>query len=189
VYRLIQQLLGQRTAAELRDRIERRWFGRYSNLTGPELETRADKIAWELLVPGSCPAPDCEDGWLRDDSGSCPRCRKASSVVHMTGEDHVDAPPAAPQYAAQIVEAMHDQRRRKYGMPRGGHSRHVVKHFTDYTPEPYTLREPEPDLPTEDDVERARRADRSREVQRLAEERAKADKATRAKQNRRGERS
>jgi hypothetical protein len=185
VFRLVEEQLQYRTAVELRERIERRWFKFFSNLTGPELGQWGDQVAWELLAPGDCPSPNCEDGWLRDDSGSCPQCRKASSVVHMTDEDHRGAPTATPQYAAMMTEAMRDERRRKYGMPRGGHSRHVVKHFTDYTPEPYTMREPEPALPTEEEIERARRAERAREVQRLAEERAKADKAARAKQNRR----
>ncbi|MEY9844098.1 hypothetical protein [Streptacidiphilus sp. MAP5-3] len=185
VFRLVDQQLQYRTAAELRDRIERRWFKLFSNLTQPELKARADQIAWDLVAPGDCPAPECEDGWLRDDSGSCPHCRKPSSVFHMTGEDHRDAPSASPRYAAQLAEAMRDERRRKYGMPRGERSRHRVEHFTDYTPPPYTLREPEPGLPTEEEVELAVRAERAREVQRVAEERAKADKAARAKQARR----
>lgn len=187
VFRLIDQQLQYRSADELRDRIERRWFGRFSNLTGPELQERADQIAWDLLVPGDCPAADCEDGWLRDDSGSCPQCRKGGSVFHMTGEDHLDAPVASPRYAGQVAEGMRDQRRRTHGMPRGQRSRHVVKHFTDYTPAPYTLREPEPDPPTGDQIELAQRAERAREVQRLAEERAKAEKTARAKQARRNE--
>jgi hypothetical protein len=189
VLRLAEQQLQYRTAVELRERIERRWFKFFSNLTGPELGQRGDKIAWDLLTPGDCSSPNCEDGWLRDDSGSCPQCRKTSSVFHMTNEDQRDAPTATPQYAAMMTEAMRDERRRKYGLPRGGHGRHVVKRFTDYTPEPSTLREPEPDLPTEEEIERARRAERSREVQRLAEERARADKKARAQQTRREGRS
>ncbi|MEY9877941.1 glutaredoxin [Streptacidiphilus sp. MAP12-33] len=189
VFRLVDQQLQYRTAVELRERIERRWYKLFSNLTGPELVQRGDQIAWDLLAPNDCSSPACEDGWLRDDSGSCPQCRKTSSVFHMTGEDHRDAPRANPSYAAQIVEANHDDLRRKYGTPRGGQSRHVVKHFVEYTPEPYTMREPEPDLPTEEQIERARRTERAHEVQRLAEERAKAEKAARAKQNRREGRS
>jgi hypothetical protein len=187
VFRLIDQQLQFRSADELRERIERRWFGRFSHLTGRELRERADQIAWDLLVPGDCPAADCEDGWLRDDSGSCPQCRKGGSVLHMTGEDQGVAPVASPRYAGQVLEGMRDQRRRTHGMPRGERSRHVVKHVTDYAPAPYTLREPESDLQTEDQIELAQRAERAREVQRLAEQRAKADRAARARQARRNE--
>ncbi|RAG85908.1 hypothetical protein DN069_09020 [Streptacidiphilus pinicola] len=185
VVRLVEQQLLCRTADELRERIERRWFKLFSNLSGPELVRRGDQLAWDLLAPGECPSPACEDGWLRDDSGSCPRCRKASSVIHMTDVDQRDAPPASPQYAAMMAEGMRDQRRREHGLPRGQRSRHVVKQHVDYTPEPYELREPEPELPTEDQVERARDAERAREVQRLAAERARAEKKTRARQTRR----
>ncbi|WP_052434951.1 hypothetical protein [Streptacidiphilus melanogenes] len=189
VFRLVEQQLQYRTAVELRERVERRWFKLFSSLTGPELAERADQVAWDLLAPGDCLSPSCEDGWLRDDSGSCPHCRKASSVFHMTGEDQSDAPAASPQYAAMMAEAMRDERRRKYGLPRGGQSRHVVKHFSDHTPAPYTLREAEPVLPTEEEIDRARLDERARQVQRLAEERARADKKVRAKQSRREGRS
>jgi hypothetical protein len=48
-------------------------------------------------------------------------------------------------------------------------------------PHPYTLREPEPELPTADQIAAAQQAKELREAQLKAGERAKADKAARAR--------
>lgn len=181
VRELVLDQLQYRTATELRDRIERRWFLRFSNLTGPEIAQRADTIVYELLAAGDCTSLHCEDGWLRDDSGSCPKCRKNRSQFNMRPEDLAVDRRASPEFAAQVAAALRQERRQKYGMPRSTRSRHVVKQFTDHAPAPYTLREPEPEVPSEELIAQARRAEENRRAQRLAEERAKAERAARAK--------
>jgi hypothetical protein len=90
----------------IRDRLERRWFLRYSNLTGRDLLERADDIAMLLVEPASCPAQRCDDGWLIDDSGSCPVCRPNGTTVHFTGSDRGErATPAAYQRAAAGIRS------------------------------------------------------------------------------------
>ncbi|MFJ2776915.1 hypothetical protein [Kitasatospora sp. NPDC087315] len=76
-----RQIEGGVAPQRLRDRVERRWFLRYSHLTGEALLSRADDIALELVLPPQCPRGACEDGWLLDDSGSCPECLPSATVV------------------------------------------------------------------------------------------------------------
>jgi hypothetical protein len=90
----------------IRDRLERRWFLRYSNLTGRDLLERADGIALEIVEPPACPAQRCEDGQLLDDSGSCPVCRPNGTTVNFTGSDRGErATPAAYQRAAAGIRS------------------------------------------------------------------------------------
>jgi hypothetical protein len=173
--------LGRRSPAALRERIERRWYLRFSNLTGPQIAERADEIAVALVEPGDCREPQCEDGWLLDDSGSCPRCRPGRSRFDARPEDLQPDSAATPEYGSRTAMALRDEVRRTRGVLRGGQSRHIVKKHTPYTPAPFTMREPEPDMPTIEQVERAQRAERSRQTQRAAETRAKAEKAARAR--------
>ncbi|MFC8448158.1 hypothetical protein [Kitasatospora sp. NPDC057223] len=178
---LVLDQLGRRSAGDLRLRAERRWFQRYSNLTGPEIADRADRLAYELLAPSGCEVALCEDGWLLDDSGSC-RCRPSRSVVDTTGSEGTGRPRSSPEFVTEVVAALRAERRRVHGMPRGARSGHVVKQPRPYQPAPPVLREPEPerDNPAAGQAERVQREERDREAQHLAEQRTKADRAARA---------
>ncbi len=178
---LVLDQLGQRSADDLRLRAERRWYQRYSNLTGPEIADRADRLAYELLAPSGCEVALCEDGWLLDDSGSC-RCRPARPVIDTTGGEGTGRPRSSPEFVTEMVAALRTQRRRVHGMPRGASSGHVVKQPRPYQPAPLVMREPERDVPAEGHAERVRREERDREAQRLAEQQARTDRAERANQ-------
>jgi hypothetical protein len=111
-------------------------------------------------------------------------CRPRRTQVHITDEaqavDERAGRRADPEFAAQVAAALREDRRRRYGARPDSRPRHVVKkRTTDYVPPPYTLREPEPELPSEEQIEAARQARQQREVQRLAEQRAQAEKAGR----------
>jgi len=173
--------LERRSPSELRERIERRWYLRYSNLTGPEITDRADEIAIALVQPSGCPEPRCEDGWLLDSGSSCGLCRPSRSRFDARPEDLRLDGPTTPGYGSQTAAALRDQIRRTHGVPRGGQSRHVVKKRTPYAPAPFTIREPEPDMPTTEQLEDLQRVERNRQIQQVAEMRAKAAKAARAK--------
>ncbi|MCZ4098012.1 hypothetical protein [Streptomyces sp. H39-C1] len=81
VMRLIRAELEYRTPQQLIDRIERRWWGGWSNrpLTdaGDEGSWEAygpDNVALWLVTPTQCDG-DCEDGWVRDNPDEqCPVC-------------------------------------------------------------------------------------------------------------------
>jgi hypothetical protein len=107
-----EQLAQGVPAQRLRDRIERRWFMHYSNLTAREIGPRADDLALELVAPTGC-RPDCEDGSLLDDSRSCPDCTTPRTQIAFTGDDR--GPRATEdgyrQAAAGIRQEMRTGRR------------------------------------------------------------------------------
>ncbi|WP_405363334.1 hypothetical protein OG535_38225 [Kitasatospora sp. NBC_00085] len=102
-----RQLEGGVSPQRLRDRVERRWFLRYSHLTGEALLSRADEIALELVLPPQCPRGVCEDGWLLDDTGSCPECLPNATVVDVADDvsDGRQAGPETYRRAAAAVRA------------------------------------------------------------------------------------
>jgi hypothetical protein len=182
VWHTVLEQLEQRSAAQLRERTERRWFLRFSHLTGPELAQRADELALALVAPGECRDPRCEDGWLLDFATSCPRCRPTRSRFDMREEDVPDGHRSSPARVAQVASGIRAELRRTHGVPRNERSRHVMRSApAPYRPRPYTLREPEPDLPTPDQVEQHLRMEQDRAIQELAQQRAQADKTARAK--------
>jgi hypothetical protein len=180
---VLREQLAVRTPAQLRERIERRWFLRFSHLPGPDLVSRADEIALVLVVSGVCGDLQCEDGWLLDAGVSCGRCRPTRCRFDMRSEDFPDGGQSSAVEVARVASAIRAELRRTYGMPRNRRGRHVVrsKPVAPHVPAAYTLREPEPGLPTEEQVGQYRRAEQGREVQRLAGERARVDRAARAK--------
>ncbi|GGV45760.1 hypothetical protein GCM10010495_74220 [Kitasatospora herbaricolor] len=177
---LVIDQLKHRGPEDLRLRAERRWFQRYSHLTGPEIAERADRLAYDLLAPSGCEVAQCEDGWLLDDSGGCHRCRIRRTVVDTTLAEPSGGPRSSPEYVTDVVAAMRAQRRRTHGTPRSTRSIPLARGRRPYEPAPGAMREAEPDHSAAEPIERARRLEHDREVQRLAEQKAKADKAARA---------
>ncbi|MFD8597499.1 hypothetical protein ACFV1L_21095 [Kitasatospora sp. NPDC059646] len=146
IWEQIQQ--GDRTPAQLRNRVEQRWFLRYSNLTRSELRERADEIAIALVAPSKCPNPDCEDGVLLTSARTCGRCLPARSEFHMRAEDVPDGRRSSPAAVAGAAAAIRARMRQVNGFPRDRRSLPGVpvapkRKPGTYVPAPYTLREPE----------------------------------------------
>ncbi|GAA3011868.1 hypothetical protein GCM10020229_24110 [Kitasatospora albolonga] len=108
VHDLVLHQLHQRTPAELRERIERRWYLRFSQLTAAQITERTDEIALDLIAPGTCPDPWCEDGWLldqHDTARGCPRCRHRT--VDTTALPADGAPASAGTVTAAVASIRH----------------------------------------------------------------------------------
>lgn len=98
--------LYRRSPQQLYDRIERRWYGRWSHALGEiDAETgrnrwSPDDIAYQLVAPGPCSAPDCEDGLIQGTDRACPACCRP--------EFRFTNPPArsTPETRAQAVTDM-----------------------------------------------------------------------------------
>ncbi|MFD7861988.1 hypothetical protein [Streptomyces sp. NPDC059783] len=76
---LVRHQLGRRTPDQLLDRVERRWNARWSHALretddAGHRRRRPLDIAEQLLRPGLCPEPACEDGRLLTADAPCPRC-------------------------------------------------------------------------------------------------------------------
>ncbi|GHH67808.1 hypothetical protein GCM10018781_23650 [Kitasatospora indigofera] len=177
---LVIDQFAHRGPEDLRLRVERRWFQRYSHPTGPEIAQRADHLAYDLLAPSGCEMAQCEDGWLLDDSGGCHRCRTRRTVVDTTLVEPSAGPRSSPGYVTDVVAAMQAQRRRTHGMPRSARSIPLARGRRPYEPAPPVMRETEPDYSPAELIEWARRFEHDREVQRLAEQKARAASAARA---------
>lgn len=175
--------LAHHTPESLRLRIERRWNARYWQLTGPEIAQRCDELAVALIEGGPC-AGRCEDGWLYDADRSCPLCAPGNTVVNTTGPDVNGNGRADPDAVRELVAGLRADIRAKHGVPRGGWGGYRMKRTPEpYVPPPFTLREPEPRQWTPEEIDAAKEAARRLNVQRMAEQRAKADKAARKKSN------
>ncbi|MFJ1757334.1 hypothetical protein [Kitasatospora sp. NPDC088134] len=144
---------GVRTPERLADRVEQRWFLRYSRLTRDELRRRADEIAIALVAPSDCTDPDCEDGLLLTGSRTCRLCLPARSEINMRAEDVPDGRRSTPAAVNGAASAIRAQLRQRNGFPRDRRPRPgaplPTKARSTYVPAPYTLREPE--LPPDDD--------------------------------------
>ncbi|MFJ9520643.1 hypothetical protein ACIRPK_20625 [Kitasatospora sp. NPDC101801] len=148
---LVHDQLAVRTPAEMRERIERRWYLLYSGLHNGELKKRADEIAVALVRPGNCTDPNCEDGDLRDERGTCVLCRPSRSEFNMRAEDIPDGRRSSPETVARAAASIRAQLRRTHGTSRSERSRHTLRdNLPAYQPAPYLLREPEE--PAEDDI-------------------------------------
>ncbi|MFD6417310.1 hypothetical protein [Streptomyces sp. NPDC060194] len=99
VHATIRAELAHRTPQQLSDRVERRWYGRWAHaLRARDEEGRLvrgpDEIAVQLVAPGPCPAPACEDGVVLGTDRTCPRCARP--------EHRADpAPPPRPDDRAR----------------------------------------------------------------------------------------
>ncbi|MDH6129366.1 hypothetical protein [Kitasatospora sp. GP82] len=103
VRQLVLHELHHRTPAELRERIERRWYARFSHLPAGEIADRADEIALDLAAAPACLDPRCEDGWQLDADHGCPRCRQR--LVN-TNALPLDGEPASTATAAAAVASI-----------------------------------------------------------------------------------
>lgn len=107
--------LESRTAAELVDRIERRWGARWANvrLRRHPRDTKPDSypahdVARHLLAPTDCRAR-CEDGWSRDLHTPCPTClaRRRAAVAERRArqEEFADQTGPTPTSPAERTTA------------------------------------------------------------------------------------
>lgn len=84
--------LEHRTAAQLLDRVERRWSNRWSHAIHERDEENRrrwapQEIAEALVSPGRCGNRACEDGYLLTDGAPCPYCQQpAHRFVPATAE-------------------------------------------------------------------------------------------------------
>lgn len=77
---LIRRELDRRSPDQLLDRAERRWHARWSHTLQETDEDgrrrRPLEIAEQLLRPGMCAEPACEDGRLLTTDAACGRCAR-----------------------------------------------------------------------------------------------------------------
>ncbi|MGC5345549.1 hypothetical protein ACPXCE_17835 [Streptomyces sp. DT24] len=81
LHELIHQELSHRSADQLLDRLERRWNTRWAHALYEKDEDgrrrwTAQDIAEQLLRPGHCQNPPCEDGYLVTTGTACGHCRR-----------------------------------------------------------------------------------------------------------------
>ncbi|MFJ1706063.1 hypothetical protein [Kitasatospora sp. NPDC088346] len=111
---LITRQLAVRTPEQLRDRIERRWFQRFSGTAGPALLDGADTIAARLVEePGCEVSVRCEDGWLLDEDANCTWCRPSGTEFYLEDPDagRRSSPETVTRMAGEIRARMRQGRR------------------------------------------------------------------------------
>ncbi|WP_354644068.1 hypothetical protein [Kitasatospora camelliae] len=113
---VVARQLPLRTAEQLRERIERRWYERYAHLPGQELLDRADEIAVELVREPGCEISNrCEDGWLLDEEAICAWCQPSGTVFDVREPDLAggrrSSPETVSRMAAEIRASMRAGRR------------------------------------------------------------------------------
>ncbi|MEV4614613.1 hypothetical protein AB0K43_18745 [Kitasatospora sp. NPDC049258] len=109
---IVARQLSMRSAEQLRERIERRWYQRYAHLTGPVLLARADEIAEMLVAAPDCEVSDrCEDGWLLDEEANCTWCRPSRTEFDLTGQDETEGRRASPDTVARMAGSIRAQLR------------------------------------------------------------------------------
>ncbi|MFI5750463.1 hypothetical protein ACIBBE_32135 [Streptomyces sp. NPDC051644] len=122
---LIHQELTRRSADQLLDRLERRWNLRWAHALHEKGEDgrhrwSAQEIAEQLLRPGSCSNPQCEDGCLVTTDTACTHCRRPEHRFVPSVADRAATSDHARATAAEIRRAMLDHRDR--GRRHGGRS-------------------------------------------------------------------
>ncbi len=117
VHDLIHQEIAVRSAAQLRERVERRWNLRWAHALG-ELDEdgrrrwSAQDIAEQLLRPGSCTDPLCEDGYHLTTDAPCAHCRQPLHRFVPSVADHMATTEHARSTAAEIRRAIQENRSR-----------------------------------------------------------------------------
>ncbi|WP_405748192.1 hypothetical protein OG422_31485 (plasmid) [Streptomyces sp. NBC_01525] len=81
VYQSVKTELARRTPQQLADRIDRRWYGRWTHALNQvdedhRLRWSPDQIALQLVLPAPCPVNECEDGTIINTDQVCSRCRQ-----------------------------------------------------------------------------------------------------------------
>ncbi|MFD0629156.1 hypothetical protein ACFQ2K_47635 [Streptomyces sanglieri] len=103
--------LKHRTAAQLLDRIERRWSNRWSHAIHERDEENRrrwapQEIAEALVRPSSCSNRACEDGYLLADGAPCPYCRRPAHRFVPATAEAISTSEHARATAAQIRQAL-----------------------------------------------------------------------------------
>ncbi|MFD7493637.1 hypothetical protein ACFV8T_14680 [Streptomyces sp. NPDC059832] len=103
--------LERRTAAQLLDRIERRWSNRWSHAIHERDEENRrrwapQEIAEALVSPGACSNRACEDGYLLADGAPCPYCQRPAHRFVPATADAISTSEHARATAAQIRQAL-----------------------------------------------------------------------------------
>ncbi|MET9295305.1 hypothetical protein [Streptomyces sp. NPDC003077] len=106
VVRTVQDELARRSPQQLFDRIERRWYGRWSHALGETDEETGlprwtpEDLACRLVARGSCTVAGCEDGVLIESDQVCPAChRRGPRFVY-------SVPPSSARTREQALTAM-----------------------------------------------------------------------------------
>ncbi|MFL4910691.1 hypothetical protein ACJ6WF_48280 [Streptomyces sp. MMS24-I2-30] len=106
VYRTVTAELSRRKPQQLADRVERRWFQRWAHALRQRDEDNQprytpDFITLQLVSPGPCPVPDCEDGVLLRSEQVCSQCQQPEHrfVAGTAG-------PASPHTRTAALAAM-----------------------------------------------------------------------------------
>lgn len=118
IHELIHQELGRRTPAQLVDRMERRWNTRWSHALHEKDEDgrrrwSVEAIAEQLLQPGHCSDPQCEDGYLVTTDTPCVRCQHPTHRFVTAVADRTATSAHARATASEIRRALLDNRSRK----------------------------------------------------------------------------
>ncbi|MEC4015366.1 hypothetical protein [Streptomyces sp. H27-D2] len=106
----IRDQLAHRSPQQLYERIERRWYSRWSHaLTEKDAEGRRrwhpDEVAVCLVRAGWCQAAGCEDGRLLDADCSCPACSQPEHRF-TPGQGRPASPQVASRAAADMRRAL-----------------------------------------------------------------------------------
>lgn len=111
---MIRRELSRRTPDQLLERVERRWHSRWSHtLQEKDEEGRRRnplEIAEQLLRPGLCAEPACEDGRLITADSPCPRCTSPLHRFVPAQAGRKAASDRAGTVAAAIRREMLDRR-------------------------------------------------------------------------------
>ncbi|MET8744791.1 hypothetical protein [Streptomyces sp. NPDC004728] len=108
---ILYEELKLRTAAQLLDRIERRWSNRWSHAIHERDEENRrrwapQEIAEALVSPTNCSNRVCEDGYLLPDAAPCPYCRRPAHRFVPATAEAISTSEHARATAAQIRQAL-----------------------------------------------------------------------------------
>ncbi|MEV0495000.1 hypothetical protein [Streptomyces atratus] len=114
---LVHQQLGHRTPDQLLDRVERRWNVRWAHALHEKDEDgrrrwTPQEIAEQLIRPGACSHPQCEDGFLLTTDTACTYCRRPTHRFVPSAADRTATTEHARATAADIRRTLLQNRAR-----------------------------------------------------------------------------
>ncbi|MFG3497759.1 hypothetical protein [Streptomyces sp. NPDC047928] len=118
LHELVHQELAHRTADQLLDRVERRWYTRWAHALHEKGEDgrrlwSAQAVAEQLLTRGPCADLGCEDGHLVTTGTACTRCRRPQHRFVPAVADGTATPERVRRVAAEIRHALLEHRSRR----------------------------------------------------------------------------